>query len=236
LALQALEADKHVLVEKPLAINQRELDKIQAFYDGNPDGPVLLTGFNRRFSQHIERIKDITDKRTNPMIINYRMNAGYIPLDHWVHGPEGGGRNIGEACHIYDLFTFLTNAKLSQIFSHSIRPTSNFYSLNDNFSCTASFEDGSLATLLYTALGTREYPKEKMEVYVDGKVLVMEDYKKTEIFGLKDNGFETKVMDKGFEKELRLLAKALNGEIEWPNPLSQQIQAMKMAFRAETCL
>ena len=233
MTLKALKAGKHVLVEKPLALNQTELDEIQAFYHDNPDGPVLLTGFNRRFSPHLQRIKEITDRRSNPMIINYRMNAGYIPLDHWVHGPEGGGRNIGEACHIYDLFTFLTNARLGQVSAQTIRAKTDYYSPQDNFTGTASFKDGSLATLSYTALGSKDYPKEKMEIHVDDQVLVMDDYKSVEIFGSKEKGIKTKLMNKGLEEELRMFAQAVKGEAPWPNPLWQQIQAMEMAFRVE---
>ncbi|MCE5206927.1 MAG: bi-domain-containing oxidoreductase [Chloroflexi bacterium] len=234
MALQALKAGKHVLVEKPLAMNQTELDTIITFYEMNPDGPVLLTGFNRRFSPHIECIKEITDKRINPMIINYRMNAGYISLDHWVHSREGGGRNIGEACHIYDLFTFLTDSRVTKVSAQYIHPKTEYYSSRDNFICVTAFDDGSLATLTYTALGTKDYPKEKMDVYVDGQVLVMDDYISVEVVGSRRKGMKAKVMDKGLEEELRLFAEAVKGDDKsWPNPLWQQIQAMEIALRVE---
>ncbi|MCF7811932.1 Gfo/Idh/MocA family oxidoreductase, partial [bacterium] len=237
MTLQALRAGKHVLVEKPLCLTSEELEEIQAFYEGSHNSqltshssPLLLTGFNRRFSPHIQRIKEMVDKRTNPMIINYRMNAGYIPLDHWVHGPEGGGRNIGEACHIYDLFTFLTNARVTDINIQSIHPKTEYYSSKDNFSCTASFDDGSLGTLTYTALGSKDYPKEKMEVYVDGQVLVMDNYQNLEVFGSKHKGLKTKTMNKGLLEELQLFGMAIKGEHSWPNPLWQQFQAMEIAI------
>jgi len=236
MTLNALKAGKHVMVEKPLSMSQEGLDAIKIYYAENPDGPVLLAGFNRRFSPHIQRIKQIANKRTNPMIINYRMNAGYIPLDHWVHGSEGGGRNVGEACHIYDLFTFLTDAKFTQVNAQSIRPKTGYYSARDNFTCSVTFEDGSLATLTYTALGCGDYPKEKMELYVDGQVLIMEDYRNVEVFGSKEKGIKTKVMDKGLEEELRLFGRAIKGEDTWPNPLWQQVQAMEIAFRLENNL
>jgi predicted dehydrogenase/threonine dehydrogenase-like Zn-dependent dehydrogenase len=232
MTLKALKAGKHVLVEKPLCLTREELKQIEEFFQQKQSLPVLLTGFNRRFSPHIKRIKEIMDKRTNPMIINYRMNAGYIPLDHWVHGPEGGGRNIGEACHIYDLFTFLTNAKLTQLNANSIHPQTGYYSSRDNFICTAAFEDGSIATLLYTALGAKAYPKEKMEIYVDGQVLFMDDYKRVEIIGSRENGITTKAVDKGLEEELRLFGKTILVETPQPNPLWQQMQAMEMALMA----
>jgi len=220
-------------VEKPPAVSPGELALIRGFYADNPEGPVLLTGFNRGFSPHIRRIKQIVEKRTNPMIINYRMNAGYIPLDHWVHGPEGGGRNIGEACHIYDLFTLLTDARLTKITAQSLYPRTGYYSGRDNFVCTASFAEGSCATLTYTALGSTDYPKEKMEVYVDGQVLVMNDYQSVEVFGSGEKGMRTKWTDKGHDEELRLFAQSIKGEKPWPIPLWRQLQAMEMAFAVE---
>jgi predicted dehydrogenase/threonine dehydrogenase-like Zn-dependent dehydrogenase len=234
MALQALMAGKHVLVEKPLAMNQNELEKIKAFFAEKKDAPILLTGFNRRFSPHLRRIHEITERRTNPIVINYRMNAGYIPLDHWVHGPEGGGRNIGEACHIYDLFTFLTRARSVRVQGQALRPQTGYYDAHDNFVCTVSFEDGSLATLTYTALGSKEYPKEEMELYADGRVIVMKDFLSVEIFGSKEKGIKTKVMDKGLEEELRSFALAIQEGGSWPNPLWQQVQAMEIALKAES--
>ena len=87
------------------------------------------------------------------------MNAGFIPLDHWVHGPEGGGRNLGEACHIYDLFTALADAEVTGISAQAIKPATAHYGRNDNFVATLSFADGSVANLIYTALGHKAVPK-----------------------------------------------------------------------------
>ena len=234
MTLAALQAGKHVLVEKPIAITEDELTLIENFYvdDSLAAKPVVLTGFNRRFSVYLSRIKALVDKRTNPMIINYQMNAGYIPLDHWVHSSEGGGRNIGEACHIYDLFTFLTGAKVVKVTAMSINPQTGYYSSSDNFVATMSFDNGSVATLTYTALGSNEYPKESMEVFCDGKVIVMDDYKKLAVSGGNIKPFSTPTQDKGQRAELICLAESLkNGT--WPIPLWQQSQAMRIAFEVE---
>ncbi len=235
MTLQALKAGKHVLVEKPLAIKQDELNEIVSFYKESPEcASQLLTGFNRRFSPCAERIKQLVNNRSNPMIINYRMNAGYIALDHWVHTNEGGGRNIGEACHIYDLFTFLTGSKVVDISAHAMTPRTHYYSQNDNFVATMSFEDGSVATLTYTALGSTEHPKEQMEIYLDGMVLSMDDYQKLDIVGVKENGIQSQTIEKGQKQELEQFVESIKQGGEWLIPLWQQVQAMEIAFKVDS--
>ncbi len=239
MTLDALRAGKHVLVEKPLALNEEELAAIEAFYSetaGRP-APVLLTGFNRRFSPHARRIRQLIEDRQNPMILNYRMNAGYFPPSTWVHTSEGGGRNIGEACHIYDLFTFLTGSRATWVSARSIAPVSGYYSHRDNFIATVDFEDGSVATLTYTSLGSTDHPKEQLEVYAEGKVLSLTDYRRLAIAGGEHgSGLETSGMEKGHREELEAFAKAISTASEWPIPLWQQLQSMKIAFEVERYL
>ncbi|MDH3256682.1 MAG: bi-domain-containing oxidoreductase [Nitrospinota bacterium] len=236
MVLEALQAGKHVLVEKPLALTRIELESIQSFYTTSQQAPVLLTGFNRRFSPVAQRAKKLIENRTNPMIINYRMNAGYIPLDHWVHTEEGGGRNLGEACHIYDLFTFLTESQAVSVQSQSLTPKTEHYSSRDNFVATVGFEDGSVATLTYTALGSNEFPKEQMEIFSDGKVLVLDDYKQLRVHGSNAKGVSSKLTDKGHKRELEAFAETLKKGGEWPIPLWQQLQATEIALQIETQL
>ena len=237
IAMQALRAGKHVLVEKPLALEEAEVAEIEALYgSGGDPKPVLLTGFNRRFSPYAERIASLVKLRSNPMIVNYRMNAGYIPLDHWVHSGEGGGRNRGEACHVYDLFTFLTGARVKSVHASAIRPATGHYASSDNFVATLGFEDGSVATLTYTALGTTEFPKETMEVFVDGMVISLNDYESMSIAGSKQKPISTRAPDKGHKTELMAFARALRGEAKWPIPLWQQLQATRISFDVDRLL
>ena len=120
-----------------------------------------------------------------------------------------------------------------KVIAHAITPKTNHYSRHDNFVATMHFEDGSAATLTYTALGTHKYPKEQMEVYVDGKVLVMNDYKSLNIVGAATKGIQSKTMDKGQLQELEQFAKAIKQGGEWAIPLWQQVQAMEIAFEVE---
>lgn len=236
-ALEALKAGKHVLLEKPLALEEPEIRLIEEFYScGVPTAPILLTGFNRRFSPYAVAVSKLVANRTNPLIMNYRMNAGYIPIDHWVHGPEGGGRNRGEACHIYDLFTFFTGAEVVSINVSAIRPKTAYYSASDNFVATLSFKDGSLASLTYTALGTTEAPKESMEIFVDGSVISMVDFRKMSAVGRKFSPLVTRRAEKGQKEELVAFAAAIKGGEDWPIPLWQQLQATRIACSIEALL
>jgi len=238
LVLSALKAGKHVLVEKPLTLSKEELIDLKVFYEEDivdaeiRSKPILLTGYNRRFSPHVERMQQLLKNRTTPFIINYRMNAGYIPLDHWVHSEEGGGRNLGEACHIYDLFTYLTDSKVIAISAQALKPATQHYGRNDNFVATLSFADGSIANLIYTALGHKGISKEKAELYFDGKIAVLDDYKTTTVHGAKNISLQTHIQDKGLIFELERFAKGIQTG-EWPIPLWQQLQVSEVAFVVE---
>lgn len=237
LALEALRAGKHVLLEKPLALTEEELLSIEAFYqEALGPTPLLLTGFNRRFSPYARHIASAVQNRSNPMILNYRMNAGFIPLDHWVHGPEGGGRNRGEACHIYDLFTFLTGSPVKSVQATALAPATTYYSASDNFVATIGFEDGSVATLTYTALGNADFPKESMEVFVDGVVFSLNDYRALSVTGSRGKPLETRTSSKGQKEELQAFAAAIRGKSDWPIPLWQQLQATRIANQIHSLL
>jgi len=207
-AMMALKAGKAVFVEKPMAINQEELNELITVI--KETGLPFMVGFNRRFSPFAKEIKEQIKDRTSPMIISYRMNAGYAPPDAWLH--EDGGRIIGEACHIIDLFTYFTDARIVSISSEKITPGTKAYLAQDNVSITLKYEDGSVANLIYTALGNSKYPKENLELYCDNKVYKMTDYKKLEMFGDPALTKELKEADKGHLQELIELYNFLIGE------------------------
>lgn len=232
MTLQALKAGKHVFVEKPLAMSEEELAPIIEFYREHPDGPILMTGFNRRFSPAAAEARKLLGDRTSPLIMNYRMNAGYIPQDHWVHGPEGGGRNIGEACHIYDLFNAFTGSEPVAVQATAVVPKSKYWRRNDNFVATIRYADGSVCTLTYTAMGTKSYAKERAEIFVDGKVIALDDYKQLTVTGGK-GGWKAMTMEKGQMEELQALASAFRQGGLWPIPLQEQIAATRVSFEVE---
>ncbi len=236
MVLQALRAGKHVLVEKPLALTSEELADIEQFYverSGDYSVPVLMTGFNRRFSKHMRHIRKLVQNRTNPMMVDYRMNAGHVPMDHWVHSAEGGGRNRGEACHVYDLIQYLIGHDLEGVSATSIRPATGYYGANDNFVASLRYQDGSVATLTYTALGTKEYPKERLDLFCDGSVISLDDYTRTDVFG--PNGTRSSVtgLDKGQKAELMAFAKIIKEGGGWPMSLREQLGATRAAILVE---
>ena len=234
--LKALNAGKNVFVEKPLCIKEEELDAIKSFYNSqltthNSQLPLLMVGFNRRFSKYAQEAKRHTDKRINPLFMHYRVNAGYIPLDHWVHGEEGGGRIIGEACHFIDLFSFFTECKVKEIYTSTLTPKTRSLSSDDNRVVVLNYEDGSLATLEYFATGSKEFPKEYIEIHFDEKTIIIDNYKSLIGYGVKINQIKGKAAEKGHLKELEVLYDVLTGKRDrWPIELWDLLQTTEMTL------
>jgi predicted dehydrogenase/threonine dehydrogenase-like Zn-dependent dehydrogenase len=235
MVLESIEAGKNTFVEKPLCTTEEELERIKAFYAkpiGNQPPPLLMVGFNRRFSKYAREVKRHVLGRTNPLFMHYRMNAGYLPLDHWVHSEEGGGRIIGEACHIIDLFSFLTESHVRSFGVGSLRPNTGSLTSNDNKSIILEYEDGSLATLEYFAVGSKEFPKEFLEVHFDEKSIIVDDYKYIKGYGLKVADIRTRESDKGQLDELEVLSRCLTGnEGQWPIPWKSILETTQITFQ-----
>jgi len=201
--INAMRNGKAVFCEKPMVTDFDQLQKLMTFLSTQSSVP-LCVDFNRSFAPYIQKIKRVIKKRATPLVIQYRMNAGYIPADHWVQTEVGAGRIIGEACHIFDLFCFLTESKPSSVSVESINPVQDDLFPTDNFSAQISFRDGSICSLLYTALGDARLGKERMEVFFDGKSIVMDDYKELLGFGLPRSFNEkTRSPDKGHAQLLK---------------------------------
>jgi predicted dehydrogenase len=180
--LASLKAGKHVFCEKPLALNQEELNEIAGVLDNIPTSPtptrypLLMVGFNRRFAPLAQKLKDFLVDTKEPLVAHYRVNAGYIPLNHWLHDPEqGGGRIIGEGCHFIDFLAFLVGATPSEVSAQALPDAGRYF--QDNVVITLSFPDGSIGTLSYLANGDKAFPKEQVEVFCGGRVAVLDDYR-----------------------------------------------------------
>jgi predicted dehydrogenase/threonine dehydrogenase-like Zn-dependent dehydrogenase len=237
--IRCLEAGKHVFVEKPLAITWEQLNHVAAAYRRLVDPPLVMVGFNRRFSPAIAALGSALQSRRSPLLMNYRLNGGYIPLDHWVHSPQGGGRNLGEACHIYDLFRALACAPVTDVQAKAIDPGPLPYLRNDNFCATLAYQDGSLANLVYTALGPKEgLSKERLEVFCDGHAFILDDYRLlTRITG---KGVEvlwsSDEPDKGHAAEIDRLGAAISQAGGSPIAFDELVETTAVALTVEDLL
>ena len=177
--LAAMKAGKHVFCEKPLAITSQEVDEIESFLASQPS-TLLTVGFNRRFAPFAIRMKEFFSNTGEPLSLHYRVNAGPLPLSHWLHDPAvGGGRIIGEGCHFIDFLTFLTGC-LPQAVTAARLPDAGIYH-QDNVHLSFTFSDGSVGTLTYLANGDKSFAKERVEVFSAGRVGVLDDYRSLDL-------------------------------------------------------
>ena len=236
LTIEALKAGKNVLVEKPLTLNANDLSILEKFYKQNErkEMPLLMVAYNRRFSPYSKLIKDIVSNSKNPCLINYEMNAGYVDKDNWIYSSEGGGRNIGEACHIYDLFNYLIGGNYLSVNVKRIKSENTYYNPFDNFQVSINYENGSIANLTYTSMGSSKYQKETMKIFVDGQTIIMNDYYELIIYG-KDKKVYKNKQNKGHKEELISFADGIKFN-HWPISLNDLIQSSKISFDVENLL
>ena len=235
--VKALKAGKHVFVEKPLALTWEELDSVVETYNSRNPAPLLMVGFNRRFSPALQTLRQIVAERRSPIMVNYRVNAKYIPIDHWVHTAEGGGRNIGEACHMYDVFRFLAGSAVERIAAATINPAKLPYNRNDNFVATITYADGSIGNLIYTALGPNDgMAKERIEVFCDGEAYVVDDFKSLTKSSNNTILWKSGDPEKGHFEELSRFGDAIAGGLDAPISFDELIETSAVALHVEDLL
>lgn len=177
--ITAIHNGKAVYCEKPLAITLEELDQIEETLAKQP-GAILTVGFNRRYAPFAIKLKEFVQAANTPMVIHYRVNAGFLPSNHWLHDPaQGGGRIIGEGCHFIDLCTFLTGQIPVSVTTQALPDGGQFQ--QDNCSITLGYNDGSIAVVQYLANGNKNFPKERIEIFSGGRIGVLEDFRMLEL-------------------------------------------------------
>jgi predicted dehydrogenase/threonine dehydrogenase-like Zn-dependent dehydrogenase len=245
-----LKARKHVFVEKPLCLNEKELEEIKSTYQGVREGiageavgssaaiqsPLLAVGFNRRFAPFVVELKKHLLRVQEPMMLHYRVNAGFIAPDHWTQDPAQGGRLLGEACHFIDLLLFLTGSRPQTITTRAL-PDSGIYS-QDNLLITMEFANGSLGTVTYVANGNKGLGKEFLEVFGGGLSARMDDYRKLLIHDGKRsvNRVSRLRQDKGHRNEWRAITAYLTGDGPIPISFEEIVNSTEASLAAQRSL
>src|SRR4030088_1626425 len=233
--LAALKSGKHVFCEKPLCLNEDELREIVRVYkDQQAVGkPLLMVGFNRRFAPLALRLKSFLRGIHEPLALHYRVNAGFIPADHWLNDPQGGGRIIGEVCHFVDFLSFLAGAAPIEVQARSLVNPGKYS--NDNVICSLRFANGSQGTISYLANGDKSYSKERVEVFGGGAVAVLEDFRRLELVsGGQKRVFRSLLQqDKGHRGEWEAFVAALRAGGDSPLPLAEIVITMLATFALE---
>jgi predicted dehydrogenase/threonine dehydrogenase-like Zn-dependent dehydrogenase len=245
-ALAALHAGKAVFCEKPLCLNENELAALvcevstsapseETALAGTEPGihrPLLMVGFNRRFAPMAVQMKKFLLDVHEPLAIHYRVNAGYIPADHWVNDPEqGGGRILGEVCHFVDFICFLVGASPVEVQAQTLG-NPGAYSM-DNVVASLKFADGSLGTISYLANGDKSASKERVEVFGGGSVAILDDFRRLELFrnGRKQITRARWKQDKGHAAEMQAFVNATLGKVPAPIPFEQIVGSTLATIR-----
>lgn len=226
--LQALKAGKHVFVEKPLCLTLDELDQIEEA--AKQSDQQLMVGFNRRFSPHAVKMKQLLDGVDAPKSIIFTVNAGVIPADHWTQDFDvGGGRIVGEACHFIDFCRFLTGREVVASSIDYMGGQSG--ALGDVASIHLGYADGSIATIHYYANGEKSFPKERVEVFCAGRILQLDNFRSLNGHGWPGfKSFKTRKQAKGHREEMQGLLDSISMGKPVPIPLSETLETMRISL------
>lgn len=236
--LSALRSGKHIFVEKPLCVNEEELDEIEGVISGSANSSVVMVGHNRRYSPHTEKVRGWLAKRASPLVITVRVNAGFIPREHWVHSDaEGRSRIVGEMTHFLDLIEAASSSEIREISAVRVAADDRMVVNNDNLIANIRLADGSIAAIVYSSQGSRSYPREQIEIFSGGAVIVSTDFRKSVLHDkTREEKFSTAAQDYGYASEIRHFIAAAKGEIEVEPRLTSTFRIMRAAFALERSL
>jgi predicted dehydrogenase/threonine dehydrogenase-like Zn-dependent dehydrogenase len=229
MVIDALNRGKHVFVEKPLCINVEELKEIMNAYFSPIThylSPILMVGFNRRFSPFAQKARELLED-SHDMVINCRVNAGFVPKESWVYDAvEGGGRVIGEVCHFVDLIQYLSNSLPAKVYAECTSEKGE-----DNLVISLKMKNGSVATILYASQGDRLLPRERIEVFSGNSVCVIDNFKS--LFFARDGKSQNKRafnLDRGYEGEFKAFFDAIKNNRSNPVNFEEYVYTTLVTF------
>jgi polar amino acid transport system substrate-binding protein len=229
--LEAIKNNKHVFVEKPLAMSEAELEQIKTAYEKaaeKGEARHLMVGFNRRFAPAVQKVKSLFED-SQPKSIHMRINAGQLPEGHWVNDPEtGGGRIIGEACHFIDLAMYLAGAEITAVSAVSMQEAG---ATDNTVVISMEFGNGSVAAISYFSNGSKKLPKEYIEVFCGGTVAQINDFKTLNIYGKQKQHIKYKGQDKGHGEEIRRFFAAITGGGACPIPFEESYRSTRATLK-----
>jgi polar amino acid transport system substrate-binding protein len=226
--MEAIKHKKHVFVEKPLCLTEDELIQIQELQKDT--NTFVMVGFNRRFAPHIQKVKSLIS-HNQAVAINYRINSGTIPPEHWIHNKHiGGGRIVGEACHFIDLVSFIAGSKIVSVSANELLSVNN---LRDTLIVNLKMENGSIATISYFSNGSKELAKEYLEIFTNGQSIVINDFKTMSIYGKSVKTTSLSNQDKGHKEEVTIFLDAIKKGKACPIPFNETYNAMLTTFKVE---
>lgn len=226
----ALRAGRAVFVEKPLALDEDSLERV---LDAAEGGPPLMVGFNRRFAPATRWVLERLERTSGARVVHMRVNAGRIPANHWIHDPAvGGGRLIGEVCHFIDLAGFLVGSRPVEVSCTGIGGADPDAQLNDNVNVALRYEDGSIASIVYTSKGDKASGKERIEVFAGGLTCVIDDFGRAEAWKGGRRERWKGAPDKGHREEMRRFVEAVRTGGESPIPLTEIAASSRATLKA----
>tara|TARA_B110000211_G_scaffold228761_1_gene285515 strand:- start:78 stop:1541 length:1464 start_codon:yes stop_codon:yes gene_type:complete len=226
--IEALNAGKNVFVEKPLAMNLEELKAVEVAF--KKSDATLMVGFNRRFAPVCIEAKKIFKNIAEPIVLNFRINAGFIPKEHWAQNKEfGGGRIIGEMCHFIDLMQYFTDSKPVRVYADCIDGNNELLKNDDNISIVVKFDNGSIGNLTYLANGDKSVPKERLEIFGGGKTFVINDFRGGESH-ISNKVQKVASNGKGHKEEVEAFLTSVKNGTNQPISMESMILTTKTTF------
>ena len=238
LVRDAIEHQKALFLEKPLCTTEQELLELRTLASQCAALPLLFVGHNRRFSPHTTQMQKWLSGRQSPLVIQMRINTGFVPSSHWVHSDdEGRSRVVGEMSHFIDLIQCLSGALIIRVSAERISGDNRSTINNDNIAVSFKLSDGSVGTLIYSASGDKAYSREALEIFFDGKTITSKDFKVSELHHKgKTDTFKTRGQEMGYTEELKHFVDSVAGIIQPEVSVTEMFETMKVIFAVERAL